>query len=175
MTQRTRDWRRSQKRKHNRRSYKAAPRACWEEKQWRFLYLRSAKLKRAKQLGRFWPYRQWESHLMESDPIKVLFVCSMNQWRSPTGEAVFSEYADLQVRSAGTARRAKRPISYEDVRWSDIILVMEDKHASRLRAEFRDALRYKPVHVLDIPDEFQFMDDELVELITARATPLIWG
>ena len=112
---------------------------------------------------------------MESDPIKVLFVCSMNQWRSPTGEAVFSEHTDLQVRSAGTARRSKRPISYEDVRWSDIILVMEDKHASRLRAEFRDLLRYKPVHVLDIPDDFQFMDDELVELITARATPLIWG
>ena len=113
--------------------------------------------------------------MKDSEPIKVLFVCSKNQWRSPTGEAVFRKDAGLSVRSAGTARSAKRKLSVADIRWADVILVMEDKHKSRIRAEFRDEVRYKALHVLDIPDEYRFMDDDLVELIRAKAEPLIWG
>ena len=109
------------------------------------------------------------------EPIKVLFVCSKNQWRSPTGEAVFRKDAGLAVRSAGTARSAKRKLSVADIRWADVILVMEDKHKSRIRAEFRDEVRYKTLHVLDIPDEYRFMDDDLVELIRAKSEPLIWA
>ena len=63
--------------------------------------------------------------------------------------------------------------SVEDIRWSDIILVMEDKHKSRLLAQFRDEVRYKALHVLDIPDEYKYMDPELVEIIRETATPII--
>ncbi|MEQ2351958.1 hypothetical protein [Pseudoalteromonas piscicida] len=42
---------------------------------------------------------------------------------------------------------------------------MEEKHKSRLRAQYANLLRYKNVQVLDIPDEYQFMDDELVTLL----------
>ena len=175
MTQRTRNWRRVQARKHGGRTAKPEPRSCGDEKQWRYLYFRSAKAKRAKQLGMIWPYRAWEILLKDSEPIKVLFVRSKNQWRSPTGEAVFRRDTGLSVRSAGTARSAKRKLSVADIRWADVILVMEDKHKSRIRAEFRDEVRYKTLHVLDIPDEYRFMDDDLVELIRAKAEPLIWG
>jgi len=41
----------------------------------------------------------------------------------------------------------------EDVRWADVIMVMEEKHKSRLVAEFTRLLDNKPIHVLDIPDE----------------------
>lgn len=111
----------------------------------------------------------------DSEPRRVLFVCSMNEWRSPTGEAVFRKDAGLLVRSAGTVRGARRTISVKDIRWADVILVMEEKHKARLRAQFRDEVRYKPVHVLDIPDEYRYMDPELVELIRAKAEPLIWA
>lgn len=42
-------------------------------------------------------------------------------------------------------------------------MVMEEKHKSRLAKEFRSALEGKPVYVLDIPDEYKYMDPELVE------------
>lgn len=99
----------------------------------------------------------------------------MNEWRSPTGEAIFKRENGLNVRSAGTVRGAKRTISVKDLRWADVILVMEQKHKSRLQAQFRDEVRYKTLHVLDIPDEYRFMDEELIELLKAKATPLIWG
>lgn len=39
---------------------------------------------------------------------------------------------------------------------------MEEKHKSCLLAEFGRILEHKPIHVLDIPDEYQYMDPDLV-------------
>jgi predicted protein tyrosine phosphatase len=172
---RTRDWRRAQARKHGPRKYRPGPDIGDRAKTWRYLYFRSAKVRRAKMLGKVWPHRAWETLMHDSEPRRVLFVCSMNEWRSPTGEAVFRKDAGLLVRSAGTVRGARRTISVKDIRWADVILVMEEKHKARLRAQFRDEVRYKPVHVLDIPDEYRYMDPELVALIRAKAEPLIWA
>ena len=69
----------------------------------------------------------------------------------------------LSVRSAGTSPNARRKVSVDDVRWADVILVMEEKHKSRLVAEFNGLVHGKPIHVLDIPDEYKFMDPELIE------------
>ena len=173
MTHRSRAWRRAQRRKHGGNTYKPEPRACWQEKPWRLLYFRAAKLKRAQQLGRFWPHREWERVLHDAESIKVLFVCSKNQWRSPTAEAVFRKDPGLSVRSAGTSRSAKRTLSVMDIRWADMIIVMEDKHRARLRAQFRDELRYKTVHVLDIPDLYRFMNPELIEILEAKVVPIL--
>jgi predicted protein tyrosine phosphatase len=94
---------------------------------------------------------------------KLLFVCSRNQWRSPTAEKVFRELG-YSARSAGTSPNAKHTISAKDIQWADIILVMESKHRDRIKASFRRVLEHKKICVLDIPDEYQFMDEELVEL-----------
>lgn len=40
---------------------------------------------------------------------------------------------------------------------------MEEKHKSRLLAAFTRLMEHKPVHVLDIPDEYKYMDPELVQ------------
>jgi predicted protein tyrosine phosphatase len=95
----------------------------------------------------------------------VLFVCSRNQWRSPTAEHVFRKHAGLQVRSRGTSRNARRPITKHDIQWADVILVMEQKHKQRLLAEHPGEMRFQSVHVLDIPDEYAFMDPTLIELL----------
>ena len=173
MTKRTRDWRRAKARLHDGRTPKRVFRAPCEEKQWRNLYFRSAKHQRAKKLGRFWPPQQWERLMADATQTNILFVCSMNEWRSPTGEAVFKRVPGLNVRSAGTVRGARRTLSVADIRWADVIFVMEEKHKSRMRAQFRDEARYKQVHVLDIPDEYRFMDDELVDLLKAKVEPLL--
>jgi len=105
--------------------------------------------------------------------VNVLFVCSRNQWRSPTGERVWRQASGVSVRSAGTSRSARRRLTVADLRWADLVFVMEEKHKSRIRADFRDEIRYKQLHVLDIPDDYQFMDPELIEIIKARTEPLI--
>ena len=97
--------------------------------------------------------------------LNVLFVCSRNQWRSPTGEQVWRRHAHVAVRSAGTNSGARHPVSANDLAWADVILAMEEKHKSRLMAEFRPLLAHKPLHVLDIPDDYRYMDPELVELL----------
>jgi len=97
--------------------------------------------------------------------INILFVCSRNRWRSPTGEAVWRKDSRVKVRSAGTSSKAKRTVNANDLRWADIIFVMEQKHKNRLNAEYANLLRYKALHVLEIPDEYQYMDSELVEIL----------
>jgi predicted protein tyrosine phosphatase len=95
----------------------------------------------------------------------ALFICSRNQWRSPTAEQVWRKHPALAVRSAGTSPNARHSVSSSDLSWAQVIFVMEEKHKSRLLAEFRQIIGNKPIHVLDIPDEYKFMDAELVELL----------
>ncbi|MBJ3315215.1 hypothetical protein JGB92_26055, partial [Salmonella enterica subsp. enterica serovar Typhimurium] len=45
---------------------------------------------------------------------------------------------------------------------ADVICVMEQKHKDRLMAEYRRIIENKPLHVLDIPDDYRYMDPELV-------------
>lgn len=96
---------------------------------------------------------------------RLLFVCSRNQWRSPTAERVFSRDPAYEVRSAGTSRSARRTVTAGDLEWADVVLVMERKHRDRLRDAFPGAMRHKTVHVLDIEDDYGFMDAELVALL----------
>lgn len=107
--------------------------------------------------------------------MNILFVCSRNQWRSPTGEKIFAKDPHVSARSAGTSRSAHRRVTVADIRWADVILVMEDKHKSRIKADFRAETQFKPLHVLDIPDDYQFMDPELVEIIRQKTEAIIYG
>lgn len=105
--------------------------------------------------------------------LNVLFVCSKNRWRSPTAEAVWRKHPELNVRSAGTSRSARVRVSAADIRWSDVIMVMEEKHQSRILSEFSRLVGRKPVWVLDIPDDYQYMDPELVELLRVSVGSLL--
>ena len=96
--------------------------------------------------------------------MNLLFVCSRNQWRSPTAEQLYRNQQGLQVRSAGTSSSARRRISARDIEWADLILVMEREHAQRIRKLFSLELEETPLEILDIPDDYAFMDPELVEL-----------
>ncbi|MGJ8693580.1 MAG: low molecular weight protein tyrosine phosphatase family protein [Thalassotalea sp.] len=95
----------------------------------------------------------------------ILFICSKNQWRSPTAEQIFKQDPALNVRSAGTSASARKKVKVKDIEWADIIFVMEEKHKSRLKAEFTRVLNHKNIQVLDIPDEYQYMDAELIEIL----------
>lgn len=97
----------------------------------------------------------------------LLFICSRNQWRSPTAETIWGKHPDFNAKSAGTSPRAKKTVSQADIRWADMIFVMEQKHKNRLKTEFTRMLDHKPIHVLNIPDEYQYMDPALVQELEA--------
>lgn len=98
----------------------------------------------------------------------VLFVCSQNRLRSPTAEQVFANHPAIEVTSAGTNADADNPLTAELVRWADLIFVMEKVHRSKLQKRFRAELKAARVICLDIPDEYEFMDQGLIRLLRAK-------
>jgi predicted protein tyrosine phosphatase len=144
------------------------------EKNWKHVYTRSEKLKRANQLGMEYPVVP-EHRLADREHINVLFVCSRNQWRSPTAERMFKAHPVIVARSAGTSPNARHRISSADIGWADVILVMEAKHRDRIVAEFTRLVEHKPIHVLDIPDEYKYMDPELIEVLEQTIEPLLFA
>ena len=103
--------------------------------------------------------------------MNALFICPRNRLRSPTAERVFFETPGVAVRSAGTERDADNPISSDDVDWAEVIFVMESRHKKRLQQMLGRLLAQKRVIVLGIPDDYEFMQAELVALLTVKVKP----
>lgn len=99
---------------------------------------------------------------------KLLFICSQNKWRSPTAEKLVHGFNGYQGRSAGTAEGARIKVTAGHIGWADVIFVMEKKHTQKLQAEFGEELAGKEIICLQIPDDYQFMDPELIELLKSR-------
>ena len=94
-------------------------------------------------------------------------MCSRNQWRSPTAEKLCAGLPGIEARSAGTEPSARVRVNARHLTWADRVFCMERRHVQRLRERFPDALAGKQVICLDIPDDYGFMDPELVELLRA--------
>ena len=93
----------------------------------------------------------------------LLFICSKNQWRSPTAELLFKNHPQHNARSAGTSDKARIRINQKTIDWADVIFVMERKHRDIMRQNFN--LDYRELILLDIPDDYQFNDPELVNIL----------
>jgi predicted protein tyrosine phosphatase len=104
-------------------------------------------------------------------PKKLLFICSRNRWRSPTAETIFHGQDGMQARSAGTELGARIKVTVGHLGWADLIFVMEKKHLRRLRAKYPEELVGKRVVCLNIPDDYGFMQPELVDRLQAVVTP----
>lgn len=109
----------------------------------------------------------------EQHPTKLLFVCSRNRIRSLTAEHIFSGIPGIQVRSAGTQPNARVVVAEGHIGWADIVFCMEKSHLSRLRRKFPEALNGKRTVTLLIPDDYTFMQPELIEELQARVSEYI--
>ena len=94
-----------------------------------------------------------------------LFVCSQNKLRSPTAEHIFADTPGINTLSAGTNSDAEEPLTDDLVEWAHFIFVMEPTHRNKLRKRHRQALKDQRVIVLNIPDDYEFMDPDLVALL----------
>lgn len=107
--------------------------------------------------------------MMISTTRRALFICSQNRLRSPTAEQIFASWPNVETDSAGLGGDASVPLSPEQIAWANIIFVMEKRHRNRLRERFRQHLNGKRVICLDIPDDYDYMQPELITLLTAKA------
>ena len=98
----------------------------------------------------------------------ILFVCSQNKLRSPTAEQIFAYHPGVETASAGTNNDAENPLTSEVVRWADMIFVMEKAHRNKLQKRYLTALKDARVICLDIPDDYEFMDEALVQLLKVK-------
>ncbi len=103
----------------------------------------------------------------------ILFVCGKARKRSPTAAAVAAELLGVPTDFAGLSADADERISTEHLAWADLIVVMEKAQLSRLRRQMAAHLKGKRLACLDIPDSFDFMQPELVALVTSRLSRVV--
>lgn len=99
---------------------------------------------------------------------RILFICSENRLRSPTAEAVFAEMEGIEALSAGTNKDAETPLTGDLIEWADIILVMETSHRQKVAKKYQPLLKNKKLAILNIPDDYEFMDPELIRVLKAK-------
>ncbi len=100
--------------------------------------------------------------------MNLLFVCSENRLRSPTGEEVFSAYDGINAIGCGTNADAATTVSGDLIEWADIVFVMERSHRNKVSKKYRELLKGKKLVCLDIPDEYDRMDPILIRLLENR-------
>lgn len=101
---------------------------------------------------------------------RVLFVCTQNRLRSPTAEQVFATWPGVETASAGVDPRADVPVTPELLAWADTIFVMERAHRNKLSKRFGRHLKSQRLICLNIPDEYDYMDERLI-LLLKRVVP----
>ena len=104
---------------------------------------------------------------------KLLFICSRNKIRSLTAEKLFEGVPGYACRSAGTQPGARIVVTEGHLGWADLIFVMEKSHLQRLRQRFPEALNGKEVITLHIPDEYTYLEPDLLEELRAKLSPYV--
>ena len=102
--------------------------------------------------------------------MNILFVCSRNKWRSATAETIYKNHPVHQIKSAGTSSTARIKINSKLINWADLIFVMEKKHKQRIYETFSLDVMEKEIIVLGIPDDYQYMDEELINEIKTKTS-----
>jgi predicted protein tyrosine phosphatase len=96
---------------------------------------------------------------------RVLFICRLNRHRSATAERIFCKRADLEVRSAGTEDDALVRVNVRMLEWADVIFTMDEQQRQALERMFPSHPALDRLICLGIPDDFTFLDPELVRLL----------
>ena len=88
--------------------------------------------------------------------------------RSATAQSIYQEDVRFEVKSAGTDKSANVVLSEEIINWADSIIVMEKEHRNFIRKKFPEAYEKKRIICLYIPDEYEFMQPELITTLKTK-------
>lgn len=105
--------------------------------------------------------------------MKFLFVCTGNISRSPAAEEVLQRITNgaHETRSAGISAFSPRPVSGEDLRWADLVAVMEDDHRAFILERWPEA--GSKLRVLGIEDRYHRGDPALIGLLEVKLDELL--
>lgn len=103
---------------------------------------------------------------------KVLCVCSAGLLRSPTAAWVLSNPPfNFNTRAVGTDKEfALIPLDEVLIHWADEIVCMNDDQRNIIidLMPNKKVLEHKKIHVIDVPDSFDFKDEVLVKIMTDK-------
>ena len=88
--------------------------------------------------------------------------------RSATAQKVFEDDPRFEVKSAGTDASAAVVLSEALIEWADSVVVMEKSHRNYIRAKYPTYYNKKKIVCLYIPDDFEFMQPELITILKDR-------
>ena len=104
---------------------------------------------------------------------RVLFVCSAGLLRSATAARIYAK--KYNTRAAGSAPYALIPVSHELLLWADeIVFVSEENYlATKIKFDLDEIkARGTIITVLNIPDYFDHMDEDLIRIFEQDYEPL---
>ncbi len=99
--------------------------------------------------------------------MKLLFVCTAGQQRSPTAAKLF-EGMGYQTDYAGVHGVGDQALTVKNLEWADLVIVMEEFHRASIKQRFPEYADNHRIHVLNIPDIYYRDDPELVETIKQK-------
>ncbi len=79
----------------------------------------------------------------------------------------------IEVSSAGTSSESPCPVSGDLVEWADWVFVMERSQRRLLSVRFVDILKGKKVVCLNIPDNYEYLQPELVDRLRLTVLPVL--
>ena len=88
--------------------------------------------------------------------------------RSATAHKIYENDCRFEVKSAGTDKTANTVLSDEILNWADSIVVMEKHHRNYIRNHFPEIYRTKKIVCLYIPDNYEYMQSELIEILKIK-------
>jgi predicted protein tyrosine phosphatase len=106
-----------------------------------------------------------KSKTMSDTKKKLLFVCTVNRMRSATAHKVYETDARFEVKSAGTDKSASTVLTEELLNWAESVVVMEKHHRNHIRKHFPDIYINKRIVCLYIPDDYDYMQTELISIL----------
>lgn len=109
------------------------------------------------------------SNSFQGDYKRVLTVCSANMLRSPTIAHILSaEPFNFNTRSAGTESYALIPVTEDLLLWADEIVCADTEHAMWIRNKMMEWTIDKPIINLEIPDNYEYRNPKLIDMIKER-------
>ncbi len=85
--------------------------------------------------------------------------------RSATAHKIYESDERFEVKSAGTDKAANTVLTSELLEWADTIVVMEKTHRNIIQKNFKDIYKIKRITCLYVPDDYDFMQPELINLL----------
>lgn len=103
---------------------------------------------------------------------KLLFLCTSNKDRSPCAESLFKNSKEYEAKSAGLTELADKQVCLDDIKWAEVIFVMDEtkeRHRTLLFDKFPEAKAMnKDIRILDVSNDFCRNDPELKAILKER-------